>query len=161
MVHSSWKIQNPWSDKGMAAAWERKSQALITNSSKSKTRTTYRASPEEAWGPRRAERASVSAGFTTSQSCDLGKSDGHSEPQLPLFSSGRAKLGLWLWKCLHVLPSCKISALFPWLYENKVVCQDQMEPIRHQRLSWPIQQWKSKKLHPRALPWESAWKCLQ
>lgn len=79
----------------MATAWERKSQALITNSSKSKTRTTHRASPEEPWGPRRAERASVSTGFTTSQSRDLGKSDGHSEPQLPLFSSGRAKLGLY------------------------------------------------------------------
>lgn len=78
----------------MAAAWERKSQALITDSSKSKTRTTHRARPEDAWGPRRAERVSVSAGFTTSQSCDLGKSGGHSELQFPLFFSGRAKLGL-------------------------------------------------------------------
>lgn len=39
-------------------------------------------------------------------------------------------------------------------------CQEQLEPIRHQRLSWPIQQWKgSKKLHTPS--WTDMRKCLK
>lgn len=60
------------------------------------------------------------------------------------------------------MPHYKISAPFLWLYENEVVCQDQLEPTRHHRLSRPAHSGKSrKKLCPHALTNESAWKCFK
>lgn len=88
----------------------------------------------------RAEWRAASFGLTTGQSCAVGKSGGHSEPQLPLFFSGRAKLGHWIWKCLCAAQQKNICTLSV-ASENKVVCQHQLAPTRHQGPSQLLRQW--------------------